>query len=125
MRFLPTSVHGVVDYLAGIVFIALPWILDWDDAAKWVLTILGAGVILYSLLTRYELGVAKVIPMTTHLGLDLLGGVVLIAAPFVLDIDPDAARWTMVVLGVLEIGASLMTRTTAALPDDLRAPTRA
>jgi hypothetical protein len=125
MRFLPTQIHGVVDYLAGIVFIALPWIFDWDDAAKTILTIVGIAVILYSLLTRYELGVAKIIPMTTHLGLDLLGGIVLIVTPFIFDVDPDAAKWTMVVLGVLEIGASLMTRTTAALPDDVRTTSRA
>jgi hypothetical protein len=116
MRFLPTSVHGVVDYLAGIVFIALPWLFDWNDSAKWVLTILGAGVILYSLLTSYELGVVKLIPMSTHLILDLAGGVVLIVAPFVFDAQPDAARWVMVILGVLEIGASLTTRTVPGSP---------
>ncbi len=120
MRFLPTAVHGVVDYLAGIVFIALPWLFDWNDSAKWILTILGAGVILYSLLTNYELGVIKVIPMGAHLMIDLAGGVVLIVAPFIFDVQPDAARWTMVVLGVLEIGASLMTRTTPANADTVR-----
>ncbi|HEV2528356.1 MAG TPA: hypothetical protein VGT61_07915 [Thermomicrobiales bacterium] len=111
MRFLPTQVHGIVDYLAGIVFIALPWLFDWNDSAKTILTILGIGVIAYSLLTRYELGVMKVIPMSTHLMLDLVAGVFLIISPFIFDVEPDAARWTMVVLGVLEIGASLMTRT--------------
>ena len=112
MRFLPTSVHGVIDYVAGIVILVLPWIFDWEDSAKVIMTILGLGVILYSLLTDYELGVARVIPMPTHLLLDALGGIVLIVAPFIFGIDDTTTRTVMIILGILEVGASLITQTT-------------
>lgn len=112
MRFLPTAVHGVIDYLAGIVILALPWLLDWEDSAKTIMTILGLGVILYSLLTDYELGVARVIPMSTHLLLDALGGVILIIAPFIFGIDDTTTRTVMIILGIFEVGASLITQTT-------------
>lgn len=49
--------------------------------------------------------------MRTHLILDALSGLVLIAAPFVLDVDDDEIMWTLIVLGILEIGASLTTET--------------
>ncbi len=112
MRFLPTAVHGVIDYLAGVVILALPWLFDWEDSAKTIMTILGLGVILYSLLTDYELGVARVIPMATHLLLDALGGIVLIIAPFIFGIDDTTTRTIMIILGIFEVGASLITQTT-------------
>lgn len=31
MRVIPTRIHGVLDYLMGIVLIAAPWVLDFAD----------------------------------------------------------------------------------------------
>lgn len=44
--------------------------------------LLGISIIVYSLLTRYELSVAKLIPMPVHLGIDAPGGILLIASPW-------------------------------------------
>lgn len=115
MRFLPTRLHGVVDYLAGIVFIVVPWLFDWPSDAAWVSTVLGVLALVYSLLTNYELGVARVISMSTHLLLDLASGVVFIVAPFLLDPGPGVTT-TMVIFGLAEIGASLVTRRTPEAP---------
>ena len=122
MQFLSTRLHGVLDYLMGIVLIVAPWLLGFDDdAAIWVPVILGAGVILYSLLTDYELGVVRTIPMTTHLTLDVLGGVVLAASPWLFRFSDEV--WVPhLVLGLLEIGAGLMTQRT---PSDQTEPGRA
>ena len=78
MRFIPTGVHGVADYLLGVVLIAAPWLFRFGDGgpATWVPVILGAGLIAYSLFTGYELGVVRHIPMSVYLGLDLVGGIV-------------------------------------------------
>lgn len=111
MRFLPTAIHGIVDYVAGLVILVLPWLFDWEDNVKGVMTVLGLGVILYSLLTDYELGVSRQIPMPTHLLLDALGGIVLIVWPFIFGVDDTTTRTVMIILGVLEIGASLVTQT--------------
>ena len=113
MRIIPTRIHGIVDYLMGVVLIAAPWILDFADggAEQWVPVILGAGVILYSLLTDYELGIAKVIPMSAHLGLDVLGGAFLAISPWLFGFADDI-WWPHVLFGLLEIGAGLMTKTT-------------
>ncbi len=111
MRFLPTSIHGIVDYLAGIMILVLPWLFDWEDNVKGVMTVLGLGIILYSLLTDYELGISRRIPMSTHLLLDALGGIVLIVWPFVFGVDDSTTRTVMIILGVFEIGASLITQT--------------
>lgn len=111
MRVIPTRVHGMLDYLMGAVLIILPWLLDFEsDAAIWVPVILGAGTIAYSLLTDYELGVLRRLPMSTHLILDMLSGTVLAASPWLFGFADEV--WVPhVVLGILEIGAAMMTQT--------------
>ena len=112
MRFLPTRVHGALDYLMGALLIAAPWLFgfagDADGAATWVPVALGAGVVLYSLLTDYELGVARKIPMPTHLLLDLGGGVLLAASPWLFGFA-DVVWVPHLVFGLLEVGAALVT----------------
>ena len=123
MRVIPTRLHGMLDYGMGLLLIIAPWLLGFADGGpeQWVPVILGAGVILYSLLTDYELGVARVIPMPVHLGLDVAGGVVLAASPWLFGFA-DEIWWPHVVLGVLEIGAGLMTRTTPEVGSHQRVP---
>ena len=115
MRFIPTQIHGILDYLMGILLIAAPWILDFHRGGPetYVPVVLGAGVIFYSLLTNYELGVVKKIPMKLHLGLDLMGGAFLAASPWLFGFS-DYVYLPHLILGILEIGASLMTHTTPA-----------
>jgi hypothetical protein len=113
MRFIPTRIHGTLDYLMGLVLLAAPWIFGFADdsaAARWVPGILGAGVIVYSLLTRYEFGLAPLIPMPLHLGLDAAGGLLLAASPWVFGFA-DRVWLPHLILGLLEIGAALTTKT--------------
>ncbi len=88
IRFLPTSVHGVLDYLVGIALIAAPWIFGFayvGGAAVYVPIVLGIALILYSLVTRYELGIPgiKFLPMPYHLVIDFLAAVFLAASPWI------------------------------------------
>lgn len=115
MKIISTKVHGVLDYLMGIVLIAAPWLLNFnrDGAETWVPVILGAGVILYSLFTKYELSISKQIPMRTHLTLDVVSGIVLALSPWIFGFS-EYVFLPHLILGVLEIGAGLMTETTSA-----------
>lgn len=76
MRIIPTRIHGVFDYLVA------PWLLGFaiDGPAQWVPVLLGVAAVIYSLLTRYELGLAPLISMPVHLGLDVASGVLLAAS---------------------------------------------
>lgn len=111
MGIIPTRIHGYLDYLMGVVLIAAPWIFDFADGGpkQWVPIILGAGVIVYSLLTDYELGVMRMIPMPVHLGLDVLGGAFLAISPWLFGFANEI-WWPHVLFGLLEIGAGLMTQ---------------
>lgn len=93
----------------GILLIVLPFLLDFPEGAPTTIPIvLGVGTILYSLLTDYELGAYKAIPMKTHLIIDLVAGAFLIVSPWLFDFD-DLVLWPFVILGIVEIVASLMT----------------
>jgi hypothetical protein len=112
MRFISTRTHGVLDYVMGALLIVAPYLLGFADgtAAQWVPQILGAGAIVYSLLTNYELGAVRVIPMPVHLMLDIGSGVLLAASPWLFGFA-DRVFWPHLILGLVEIGAGLMTRT--------------
>ena len=113
MKFIPTRVHGLLDYLVGLLLIAAPWVFNFarGGAETWVPVILGAGALLYSVFTDYELGLVKRLPMGTHLTLDLLSGIFLGASPWLFGFS-EFVYVPHLVLGVLEVGAALMTKTT-------------
>ena len=112
MKIISTRVHGVLDYLVGGLLIASPWLFDFarGEAETWVPVILGAGAILYSLMTDYEYSLSRSISMKTHLNLDLFSGIFLAASPWIFGFN-DYVYMPHLVLGILEIGAALMTST--------------
>jgi hypothetical protein len=112
MRFMTTRMHGVADYLVGVVLIVVPYLLGFADGgpAQWIFQLLGAAAIIYSLLTRYEWGVVRLIPMPVHLMLDFGSGVLLAASPWLFGFA-DRLFWPHVIFGLVEIAASLTTET--------------
>ena len=115
MRVIPTRMHGVADYLVGILLIASPWVFGFNDAdsAQWTAIIVGAVLLATSLMTNYELGMVRSIPMRMHLMADAVVGVLLVIAPWLLGFaDEGTNAWLpFVAIGVAEIGTALMTET--------------
>lgn len=110
MPIIPTRIHGVLDYLVGAVLIAAPWIFGFSDnaAAMWVAIIIGIGAIAYAALTDFELGLIRIIPMPVHLAIDVVGGLVLAASPWVLQFSDEV--WVPhLVVGIIAILAGLTT----------------
>ena len=112
MRVIPTRIHGIVDYLMGGLLLVAPWLFGFADAggaARWIPIGLGVGVILYSLVTRYELGLVGLLPMDVHLGLDAGGGLLLAVSPWLFGFA-DRTWVPHVAFGLLEVGAALLTK---------------
>jgi hypothetical protein len=81
-----------------------------------LLTIVAVTATLYTLLTRFEWGLLRVLPTKAHLGLDFLTGALLCAAPFfVLENASQKEQSTLLVLGLFEIGVALTTHTRSPL----------
>jgi hypothetical protein len=123
MRFLPTRVHGVIDYLWGLALLSTPWLFGFADVpgAKWTAIIFGLGAILYSALTAYELGLLKLLPMPLHLILDGIGGIVLAASPFLFGFS-NQVYWPHVLFGLFSVAASFVTHMETMLPTGHREP---
>jgi len=117
---IPTRIHGVLDYATAIVLIAAPWLFQFDNhrEAMLVPVILGLSIIVYSLLTDYEFGIAHLIPMPTHLALDVLGALLLIASPWIFSFSDDI-WWPHVAVGLFELVVVVLSQ--SRRPDVLRA----
>src|SRR5256714_4936958 len=114
MRFIPTKFHAPLDYIVGAALIAAPWILQFSDhtAATVVPIVLGIGLIAYSLVTNYELGVWKVAPMAVHNLIDIAAGALLAASPWIFGFaDQSANVWVPhLVVGVAAVFLGLTTK---------------
>lgn len=119
MRFISSKMHGMLDYGMGLLLMASPWLFGFSDVmtARWVAVGFGVMTILYSVFTRYELGIWRMIPFRIHLWLDVMSGVVLLAAPWFFGF----AEWVMVpfvVFGLIEIITPLLTHRYADVPEE-------
>ena len=83
LREIPTNVHGVLDYLASGINLLAPSLLGLEDVPQPALTprLAGAAGTAYSLITDYELGAVKLLPMRTHLAMDVVKGAFLATSP--------------------------------------------
>ncbi|WP_244640507.1 SPW repeat domain-containing protein [Aureimonas glaciei] len=100
----------MIDYLYGAVLIGGPFLLGFADgsAAELVPRILGVSVIFFSLFTRYELSLIKLIPMKVHLANDVVSGIFLAASPWLFGFA-DRIWWPHVLAGVTSIVIPLLT----------------
>ena len=113
MRFVPTKFHAPLDYIVGVALIASPWVFQFSEhaAATVVPIVLGIGLIAYSLITDYELGVWKVAPMAVHNLIDIVAGAFLALSPFLFGFADDSANvWLPhVVVGLAAVFLGLTT----------------
>lgn len=110
LGIIPTNVHGVIDYLTGVTLLAAPYLFGFADgtAAQWVPTIIGMAIIGQSLITQYELSIAKIIPMPTHLMLDAGTGIILAASPWLFGFA-DRVYMPHLLVGLMELGVVLLS----------------
>lgn len=108
---IPTRIHGFIDYAYGLLLLVAPYLFGFADggAAQWVMMAFGLGAIAYSLVTDYELGLLKLIPMRVHLSLDSGAGAVLIVAPWMFDFE-DRIIWPYVVFGAASVIIPILTQ---------------
>jgi hypothetical protein len=111
MKFISRKTHSILDYVMGVVLIAAPWILGFAniEAAKWSAVGVGIAMLGMSLLTDYEGGVMKTIPMSAHLTMDVLAGIFLAVSPWLFGFS-DQVYLPHLIFGILEVGAGLCTQ---------------
>lgn len=112
-RPIDATLHGVVDYTAGILLTTVGPRLAGNAGTRGGTQIRVAGAIHagYSVLTAYPLGIVKLIPFRVHLALDAIGAVALAATPFVTGQHRGGrSQWVPhVALAAFEIGSLVLT----------------
>lgn len=118
MRFIPTGLHGLIDYVWGLFLAASPWLFGFADdlRATYVAWAFGLGAIAYSLVTRYEAGLLPIIPVPVHLALDVLAGAVLAVSPWLFGFA-GRVSWPHLLFGLFSVAAGLTTQTRPRVAD--------
>jgi hypothetical protein len=109
---VPAFVHGVVEYLAALLFIAAPFIFTFDeDVATAVSLIVGVLLLIIAASTAWRTGFTNSIPIQAHAMLDYVLAIFLIASPFVLGFSDDGtAAAFFIVVGVIHLLLTIATR---------------
>lgn len=115
LRFVPTRMHGIMDYLIGIVLFLAPEIFGFSEvggAAVLIPRIVGVLILGQALVTNFELGLFKILPMTAHLGMDYVVGLFLAVSPFLFGFSNDSANvWLPhVVVGLAIFAQAVVTQ---------------
>ena len=125
VRFIPTSVHGVIDHAVAPTLIAAPAIFRLRSASPEGLVprVVGAVEAVYSNLTDYEMSLKNVVPMPVHLALDGINGATLAIVPQVTGARKRGlGHWLPHLgFGLFEIGLALCTKTEAPKSKPARA----
>ncbi len=117
MRFISTKTHGIIDYIVGIILFFAPSIFGFSEyggAAVTIPQVLGVAILIVTLLTNFEPGLIKLIPMSLHLWFDYLGSILLIVSPWLFNFSNlSGSVWTPhVVVGALILVQALFSEKT-------------
>lgn len=114
-KLFSTRLHGVLDYLSVVALFLVPRLMNWDERLVQIGTVAAIAVLLNGLLTRYELGLFKAIPMRAHLAVDLLLGLAFLGMAFFLDGIDGTQRIVLGAFGLFTVFAGLATDTEPGL----------
>jgi len=108
----PAVLHGLVEYVAGALFIALPLLLDYDSgSAKALSIVIGVLLIAVAASTDWSLSLNNQIPKPAHFALDWVLAGVLIASPFLFGFSDESTPTAIfIAAGVLHILLTIGTR---------------
>src|SRR4051812_35842782 len=111
VRLLPAWLHAIADYAVGLTLIAAAVIVGGSGEAIATGVVVGAVVLVVSMLTRYPLGVVKVLPFTIHSAGDYLAAALLVIAPFALGFNDSDTGLSVfyVIAGIAVLAVSLIT----------------
>jgi hypothetical protein len=109
---VPPFAHGLLEYGAGVLLLAAPFVFAFEsDAATAIAILAGLGVLVLAASTASSTGLAKIIPLSVHALLDLAVVALLVAAPFVFGFSDEGAPTAFfIVLGVFHLLLTIATR---------------
>lgn len=108
---ISTKTHAIIDYLVGVLLIFSPYLFGFASGgvAQWLPQLIGALTIFMSLMTKYELSLAWIIPVRLHLNLDIGAGVLLALSPWLFGFA-DIVWMPHMLIGLMAVIAASVTK---------------
>lgn len=114
LRIISPRQHGIIDYIYSATLLLAPKLFDFSHhrIPSTIARLFGAGALGISLLTRYELSLAKIIPLRLHLILDVISTALLAASPFLFGFKHRRRNAWMphLLIGLLSLPIPFLTR---------------
>lgn len=100
MKFIPRKAHIIADVLIILTLLIYPWLFIKEPKGVETLVLMGTGITIlcYSLLTRYEMGISRIINMSVHLSIEFFVGLFLAVSPWLLNFG-EKILWPHVIIG--------------------------
>jgi hypothetical protein len=119
MRIIDARVHGLLDLALVVIFLLAPLLYGLGGSPAAIAYALAVVHLILTLLTRFPMGLSKVIPFVAHGIIELLVGVFLVVLPTIAGYGPGSpARRFYTLIGavilVIWILTNYRTRDTAA-----------
>jgi hypothetical protein len=112
-RPISTRTHGVIDYAWATAAGSLPKMMNGATETARLVRSAGAAAGVNSMVTNYEAGILRVLPMKGHLLFDFVMSAVLMMSPFFLPRAERRFAAIPVALGAVGLLTSLLTETTS------------
>jgi hypothetical protein len=108
---IPRPVHGILDYLMGILVTASPWLFGFSGQymAPQIATTIGIVLIGVSLVTNYEAGVIHLLPFAAHRFTDFIIGIALLGSTWHFSMGGRAGI-VFTILGAVHLVMTALTR---------------
>ena len=97
------TVHGVIDYLTVPLLLAAGPLFHFGGRPAEITSMSAGAVLVYSLFTRYRLGLVKMIPFSVHGMIDTVLAAAFLLMPFLFRFEDATARWVFLGLGLFAL----------------------
>lgn len=119
---IPRFVHGILEYALGVLFIAAPFLFDFNSGAATGMSVaVGVLILILAAVSEGPVSLVNQLPVLLHVALIYLLSIFLIAAPFLLGFsDEEPPRNFFIISGVLLLLMTIGTRFRRSEPDPVR-----
>jgi hypothetical protein len=108
---VPLALHGLAEYGIGVLLIFSSPLFGFDGEPRVAAILLGAAVIVLAALSDVPTALMRRIPIGSHIVIDYVLGIVLIASPFIFGFsDDEGALAFFIVMGLGYLILTAVTR---------------
>ena len=108
---VPLALHGLAEYGIGVLLLFSSPLFGFDGEPRVAAILLGAAVIVLAALSDVPTALMRRIPIGSHIVIDYVLGIVLIASPFIFGFsDDEGALAFFIVMGLGYLILTAVTR---------------